>query len=105
MSLPDRASVEAEVAQFEEQLRGAASIREAQAVRDRFLGRKNSVIAGWMQQIAAAPADQKKNIGRVANELKQAIESRWSEYEAAAAAAARPAGGGGGDAPRRRAPP
>src|SRR3954452_8668125 len=92
MSLPDRASVEAEVAQFEEQLRGAASIREAQAVRDRFLGRKNSVIAGWMQQIAAAPADQKKNIGRFANQLKQEIESRWTEYEAAAAASARPSG-------------
>jgi phenylalanyl-tRNA synthetase alpha chain len=92
MSLPDRASVEAQIAQFEDQLRAAASLREAHAVKDRFLGRKNSVVASWMQQIASAPPDQKKNIGRFANELKQAIERRWTDYEAAAAADARPAG-------------
>src|SRR5262245_15158605 len=91
-SLPDATSVAEQVAQFEEQLRAATSLRDAQAVRDRFLGRKNSVVASWMQQIATAPPDQKKQIGRVANELKQAIESRWTEYEAAAAATVRPAG-------------
>jgi phenylalanyl-tRNA synthetase alpha chain len=91
-SLPDATSVAEQVAQFEEQLRATKSLRDAQAVRDRFLGRKNSVVASWMQQLATAPADQKKNIGRVANELKQAIESRWTEYEAAAAATLRPAG-------------
>jgi phenylalanyl-tRNA synthetase alpha chain len=91
-SLPDATSVAEQVAQFEDQLRAAKSLRDAQAVRDRFLGRKNSVVASWMQQIATAPPDQKKTIGRVANELKQRIESRWTEYEAAAAADARPAG-------------
>ena len=55
-------------------LAGAASAREAQTVRDRYLGRKNSVVAAWMQLIASAPPDQKKNIGRYANELKQAVE-------------------------------
>ena len=40
-----------------------------------------------MQLIAGAPPDQKKTIGRFANELKQAIEARWAVYQSAAAAA------------------
>jgi phenylalanyl-tRNA synthetase alpha chain len=92
MSLPSDTSVAEQLAAFEQQLAGARSARDAQAARDRFLGRKNSVVASWMQLIASVPADQKKIIGRYANELKQLIETRWTEYEAAAAAAARPAG-------------
>jgi phenylalanyl-tRNA synthetase alpha chain len=92
MSLPSHASVAEQLAAFEQQLAAARSRRDAQAARDRFLGRKNSVVAAWMQLIASAPADQKKILGRYANELKQHIETRWTEYEAAAAAAARPAG-------------
>src|SRR5437773_12575335 len=91
-SLPDAASVAEQVAQFEADLRAAKSPREAATVRDRFLGRKNSVIAGWMHQIAAASTDQKKNIGRFAEELKQELGSRWSEYQAGGAASVRPAG-------------
>jgi phenylalanyl-tRNA synthetase alpha chain len=92
MPLPDASSIAEQIAAFEADLRAAKSLRDAQGVKDRFLGRKNSVVASWMQQIAAAPPDQKKNIGRYANELKQAIESRWTDYEAAAAATAPPAG-------------
>jgi phenylalanyl-tRNA synthetase alpha chain len=85
MTVPDQAAVETEVAAFERELAGAASAREAQSVRDRYLGRKNSVVAAWMQLIASAPPDQKKNIGRYANELKQAVEARWAQYVEAAA--------------------
>ncbi|HYM24860.1 MAG TPA: phenylalanine--tRNA ligase subunit alpha [Vicinamibacterales bacterium] len=80
------------MAAFERELAAAASARDAQTVRDRFLGRKNSVVAGWMQSIGAAPPDQKKLIGRYANELKAAIEARWTAYQEAAQATARPAG-------------
>ena len=79
--LPSEASVAALVAQFETELAAAKSAREAQPIRDRYLGRKNSVVASWMQMIGSAPPDQKKNIGRYANELKQAIETRWKTYE------------------------
>src|SRR3989441_909374 len=48
------------------------------------LDRKNSVVASWMQLIASAPADQKKNIGRYANELKQAVEARWAQHQESA---------------------
>ena len=80
MSLPDHALVEAQVAAFEGELARSKSVREAQRVRDTYLGRKNSVVASWMQMIAGAPVDQKRTIGRFANELKQAIEERWARY-------------------------
>src|SRR5438132_1755091 len=85
MTLPDAASLDAQVAAFEADLARAKSAREAQTVRDKYLGRKNSVVASWMQSIASASADQKRDIGRVANELKQAIEARWTRYQAEAA--------------------
>src|SRR5262245_62385976 len=37
-----------------------------------------------MQLIATSPPDQKKNIGRYANELKQSIEARWAAHGALA---------------------
>jgi len=89
---PSAESVAAHVAGFERELAAAASAREAQTIRDRYLGRRNSIVASWMQLVASAPPDQKKTIGRFANELKQAVEARWNTYEEHAAAAARPAG-------------
>jgi len=91
-SPPSEASIAQHITQFERELGGAKTARDAQAVRDRYLGRKNSVVARWMQSIAAAPPDEKRNIGRYANELKQEIEARWKQYEEQAAASARPAG-------------
>jgi phenylalanyl-tRNA synthetase alpha chain len=92
MSLPDPAAVLAQIAAFEAELARTTSARDAQAVRDRFLGRKNSVVASWMQMIGGASANEKREIGRLANELKQAIEERWTGYQAVAAANERPAG-------------
>src|SRR5207302_8777555 len=93
MSLsPSSESVAQHVASFEQELAAAKSARDAQTVRDRYLGRKNSVVAGWMQTIGAAPPEEKKNIGRYANELKQAIEQRWQAHIDRAQATARPAG-------------
>jgi phenylalanyl-tRNA synthetase alpha chain len=92
MSIPDQTAVTTQIAAFEADLRQAKSARDAQTVRDHYLGRKNSVVATWMQSIASATPEDKKNIGKYANELKQAIEARWNEYSAAADASARPAG-------------
>ena len=80
-SLPSPDSVRAQIAAFEADLAAARSPRDAQAVRDKYLGRKNSVVASWMALIATAPPNEKKNIGRFANELKQAIEERWTAYQ------------------------
>src|SRR6266508_397555 len=89
---PTPESVAQLLGQFERELAQATSTREAQSVRDRYLGRKNSVVATWMQLIGAAPPDQKKSIGLFANELKQAVEARWARYQEQAATTARPAG-------------
>ena len=78
--LPSSESVALLVAQFETELAAATSARDAQSVRDRYLGRKNSVVSSWMQMIGVAPPDQKKRIGRFANDLKQAIEARWAQH-------------------------
>src|SRR5438552_5192878 len=94
MSLPPSSeSVAQHIASFEKELAATKSARDAQAVRDRYLGRKNSVVASWMQMIGSAPPEQKREIGRFANELKHAIEQRWAEYQAGANVdAAQPAG-------------
>src|SRR3979409_1899238 len=81
MTLPDSAAVAAQIAAFESDLARAKNARDAQPIRDRYLGRKNSVVASWMQMIATAPADERKNIGRFANELKQAVEARWTQHQ------------------------
>src|SRR5829696_1619080 len=99
--LPDQAAVDAHVVAFERELAAATSLADAKSLRDRYLGRKNSIVAGWMQQIGSAPPDQKKNIGRYANELKQAIEARWTAHEAASRDAA-PTGGVDVTLPGRR---
>jgi len=92
MPLPDAAAVASQIAAFEAELAQSKTSRDASAVRDRYLGRKNSVVASWMQMIAAAPADQKRAIGRFANELKQAIEERWTRYLETSTQIDRPAG-------------
>jgi phenylalanyl-tRNA synthetase alpha chain len=91
MTIPDQAAVDLQVAQFESDLARARSAREAQTVRDRFLGRRNSVVASWMQLIAGAAPDEKRLIGRFANELKQAVEARWAQYLERSEASVRPA--------------
>jgi phenylalanyl-tRNA synthetase alpha chain len=91
-SLPNQEAVDAHVATFERDLAAAASLNDAKSLRDRYLGRKQSIVASWMQMIGSAPADQKKNIGQCANALKVAIEARWKSYEEAAQNAA-PSGG------------
>src|SRR5580765_1045434 len=89
---PSAESVETLVAAFERDLAAAVSIGDAKALRDRYLGRKQSIVASWMQMIGGAPPDRKKDIGQCANALKVAIEARWKAYEEAAQDAA-PAGG------------
>ena len=88
---PTPEAVDAQVAAFQSELSQARSARDAQTIRDKYLGRKNSVVAGWMQQLGSAAPEQKREIGRLANELKQAIEARWAAFQDSAAFAERPA--------------
>jgi phenylalanyl-tRNA synthetase alpha chain len=90
--LPSPESVALLLERFDAELLTVTSARDAQPVRDRYLGRKHSYVASWMQLIASADPERKKHIGRFANELKQAIEERWTRYVEQANVSARPAG-------------
>jgi phenylalanyl-tRNA synthetase alpha chain len=91
MTLPDQAAVAQQIAAFETDLAQARTPRDAQGVRDKYLGRKNSVVASWMQTVGSAPAEQKREIGRAANDLKRAIEERWTLFLERSSLAASPA--------------
>src|SRR3954470_1289660 len=90
-SLPTEQAVADHLAAFERELAAAASLNDAKSLRDRYLGRKNSIVASWMQLIGIAPPGQEKPTGQYANGRKVAIEARWKAYEETAQNAA-PAG-------------
>jgi len=90
MTLPDPEPIEAVVARFDREVRAASSDHEAQLVRDRFLGRKHSVVADWMQRLASAPPEQKRDLGQRANSLKRELETRWEALKDRRAAQSSP---------------
>jgi phenylalanyl-tRNA synthetase alpha chain len=64
---------------------------DLQALRTRWVGRKGSWVAAFMEALATATPEQKKAFGRGANELKKEVEAAIAEREAALAATRRPA--------------
>jgi phenylalanyl-tRNA synthetase alpha chain len=92
MPLPNLHTVEGVLARFNEDLATAQTAHDRQAVRDRYLGRKNSVVAEWMERLAGAPPAEKKQLGQLTNALKKELELRWTQRMEATAALALPAG-------------
>jgi phenylalanyl-tRNA synthetase alpha chain len=62
-----------------------------QALRTRWLGRSNSWTAAFMEALKTAAPDQKKALGKAANELKKEVEAALAELEQQLAATRRPA--------------
>jgi phenylalanyl-tRNA synthetase alpha chain len=62
-----------------------------QALRTRWVGRNNSWTAAFMEALKTAPAEQKKSLGKGANELKKDVEAALAERDAELAATRRPA--------------
>ncbi len=62
-----------------------------QALRTRWVGRKGSWVAAFMEALATATPEQKKALGRGANELKKEVEAALAELETTLAATRRPA--------------
>jgi phenylalanyl-tRNA synthetase alpha chain len=85
--LPNLHTVEGVLASFNDDLNAAGTAHERQAVRDRYLGRKNSILAEWMERLAAAPSAEKKQLGQLTNALKRELEARWAQRAEAALAA------------------
>jgi phenylalanyl-tRNA synthetase alpha chain len=77
---------------FETELQSAHATGALQELRHRWVGRSGSWVAAFMELVASAPPDQKKAIGRGANELKKHVEAALAERETALAATRRPAG-------------
>jgi phenylalanyl-tRNA synthetase alpha chain len=61
-----------------------------QALRTRWVGRKGSWVAAFMDALATAAPDHKKALGRGANELKKEVEAALAQLETTLAATRRP---------------
>jgi phenylalanyl-tRNA synthetase alpha chain len=70
------------------EVRTAAAL---QALRTRWTGRSHSWIAAFMEALKTAGPEQKKALGKGANELKKEVEAALAELEATLAATRRPA--------------
>ena len=79
-------------ADFERDLAEAASVTALRAVRDRYLARKGGLVSGLLKALGSAPADARPRLGKLANDLKQQIESQLEERITAAAQTRPPAG-------------
>ena len=62
-----------------------------QSLRTRWIGRNNSWITAFMDAVKSAAPEQKKTLGKSANELKKEVETALAELEASLAATRRPA--------------
>lgn len=74
-------------AEFDQALAATATDRDLQAVRDRFLGRKNGLVTALFADLAKAPAESRRELGRLVNELKASAESALDARRAALAEA------------------
>jgi phenylalanyl-tRNA synthetase alpha chain len=70
-------------AEFEQELARLSSESELQALRDKYLSRKNGIITALMKSVASAPPDRRPMLGKTANELKQEIEQQLTDRKAA----------------------
>ena len=79
-------------ADFERDLAEARNEPALRAVRDRYLARKGGLVSGLLKALGSAPPDQRPRLGKLANDLKQQIESRLDERLSGVADARPPAG-------------
>ena len=80
------------LALFREELADVRTDAALQALRHRWVGRKASWVAAFMDLVGRAPADQKRALGQQANELKKGVEAALAGRDAGLAATRRPAG-------------
>ncbi len=76
---------------FRAELADVRTDAELQALRTRWVGRKGSWVAAFMDAMATTTPEQKKTFGRGANELKKEVEAAIAEREGVLAATRRPA--------------
>ena len=79
-------------AEFERDLGAATSETEVRAVRDRYLARKGGRVSSLLKALGSAPPEERPRLGKLANDLKQLIESRLDQRMVATSDARPPAG-------------
>ena len=88
---------------FQEELAEVRSDADLQVLRNRWIGRKGSWVAEFMALVGRATPEQKREIGRRANELKRTVETAVAERESTLVANRRPRGAVDVTLPGRRA--
>ena len=91
-------------AEFEQDLARIKSESELQALRDKYLGRKQGAITSLLKSVASAPVELKPLLGKSANELKQAIEEQLAARRGALEASKAPVGAVDVSLPGRKPP-
>jgi phenylalanyl-tRNA synthetase alpha chain len=90
--MPDSSVIDRLRSQFSADLARAASEQDVKTLRDQYLGRKGGALASLLKEIGGAPAEERPQLGRLANELKREIESVLDERRLAFEATRPPAG-------------
>ncbi|MCE2514777.1 MAG: phenylalanine--tRNA ligase subunit alpha [Acidobacteria bacterium] len=96
------ATVEDVRAAFAAGLRDVASPADLQELRNRFLGRKRGAVTALLRSVAEASPDERRELGRQANALKQEIEQALAARREASAADAPTAGDDGRHSPTEK---
>src|SRR3954453_16250343 len=79
-------------ADFERDLATATGVAALRSVRDRYLSRKGGLVSALLKNLGSAPPDVRPRLGKLANDLRQQIESQLDARIAAAEADRPPAG-------------
>lgn len=77
--------------QFDADLAAASSEPDVRGLRDKYLSRKNGLIAAFMKAVGTAPLEERPRLGQAANAFKQHVEAQLAE-RLALTAESRPAG-------------
>jgi phenylalanyl-tRNA synthetase alpha chain len=91
--MPDPASqIDSLRTQFETDVAAAAGADALRAVRDRYLARKGGLVSALLKALGSAPPETRPALGKLANDLKQQIESTLEERISASEGSRPPAG-------------
>lgn len=88
----DRTAIDELRRQFQDKLAAAAGERELKALNDEFLSRKSGSVTALLKNLGSLPADARRELGQLVNNLKTEIETALEAKRAVVAASRPPAG-------------
>lgn len=88
----DPAAIDRLRSEFVAELTRVATDRDWQALRDKFVGRRQGVVTALLKAVASAPPAERPTLGRLVNALKRQIERELDERRASLDASRAPAG-------------